>query len=78
MYTNLVLVEKHLSGYLKVLGNSANTDIRVNSCWPWVTDVVVPYPNSLLDSLVLFIKTLRIYIPEEVKDQFLKRSMNLS
>lgn len=75
MHTDSVLLEKHLAGYLKVLGNSTNTDIRVHSRWPWVTDVVVPYPNSLLDSLVLFIKTLRIYIPEEVKDQFLKRSI---
>jgi hypothetical protein len=71
---NLVL-ENHLAGYLRALGNSVNTDIQVSSRWPWVTEVVVPYPNSLLDRLVLFIKTLRIYLPKEAKDQLLKRSI---
>ncbi|PWU16326.1 MAG: hypothetical protein C5B45_00725 [Chlamydiae bacterium] len=72
---NLILAENHLSMYLKALGDSANIDIRIHSRWPWVTEVVVPYPNSLLDRLVLFIKTLRIYLPKEAKDQLLKRSI---
>lgn len=75
MIQNNLVLENHLAGYLRAIGNSVNTDIQVSSRWPWVTEVVVPYPNSLLDRLVLFIKTLRIYLPKEAKDQFLKRSI---
>ena len=75
MYANLVVTESHLSTYLRVLNNSASRSIKISSRWPWVTEVIMPYPNSLLDRLVLFIKTLRIYIPKKAKDQFLRHSI---
>lgn len=73
--SSLGLVDSHLSGYLRALRSSTDIHIQIQSRWPWVTEVVVPYPNSLLDRLVLFVKTLRFCVPKEVKDRFFQRSM---
>lgn len=72
---SLSLASSHLSGYLCALRDSSDIHVRVKSRWPWAVESIVPYPNSFLDRLVLFIKTLHFCIPKEVKDQFLMRSI---
>jgi hypothetical protein len=72
---NSASVGKHLFAYLRALRSSTDLQIHVQSRWPWAAEVILPYPNSLLDRLVLFIKTLHFSVPKKVQEQFFQRSI---